>query len=573
MTAEEETIGLTRWFFGVPSSKITSLLILLWAIVVSFVISMFKGETLFSIFPEILVSSVFNIVLPAFLTTITLHLLIKRIGLKRILFISFIGSVIYGLNFIVYSITGRIDVVVLSFSVAFVFWYFTLYLIFGFRKAAILFAIVQLMFSLMFLVADQQTLTQNLWGLLIKIYMSAIILLIPMYYVVLVINAPMKKNIGISSTDAASFFFEQWMFGSKKLEEMTDRLSKPITTYLDWIDLDSFKLVLPYIHYGPFGNLGASKFTERIPEGIGSCIVFHSPVTREFNPSNDEALHKIVKIINDEKLTNKPLKGSLFKVMTDKAHGDVVVLNDFAIVGLSRAPKSTEDIDPGLGEAIKRTIESSGYKAFVVDMHNSETDDVESILPGSEGAIEYLKIAEEISVQLKKIKKEKIKIGYSEITIDELGGVSNKIGQAGIKIVSFVTKNKKYTIVVMDSNGIKPDARQKIIALGAETYTTDTHAVNTVRGIINPINIEDVFKIEDKLKTKIVESLNNAKELKGSFHRQQMVVSVLGRDTTTEIITTVNSIIAMAKLIVPIMIILSIIIILGVLNYLSGIGV
>lgn len=584
MSLEEETINLTKWFLGVPKSKITIFLMIFWALTVGIITAIISPEGFSQSIGRAIVSSIFTIGLPSFLTALTVFILFRRITLRRLLFISFIGSLIYGINYIIFSITGSTTFVIIGFSFAFIFWFSTLYIIFGLRKTALLFSIIQLTFSLIFFVADQQTLSKNLWTLLIKMYLSVLIMLSSLYIIIYIINAPMKKTVGVPSTEAAHLFFEQWLFGSKNIEDMMKKISQPIITYVDWIKIDELKLVLPYVHFGPFGNIGGSRFSELIPQYLGKSVVFHAPVTREFNPDSEESVIKLVqpiKNIENKEKKDKKLRGTFFRIKHKTAHADVIVLNDFVIVGLSRAPESTEDIDPGLGEAIKRIIESSGYKTFLIDMHNSETNDITSILPGSETAAEYIELAEIITEKLKEIKdkeKKPVRIGYYEIKKEVLpSSVKTKLGNAGIKILTFLFgNNERYTMIIIDANGIRPDARELLTDDNSEVYTTDTHVINTVRGVINPITYKEAVEILEFVKKGIKKSIELAKEQKqskGSFHREKIKINVLGRNTTTEIIATLNSIVTIAKLIVPIMIILSIVIIMTVLEYFKNIGI
>ncbi len=577
MGVEEDTISLTKWFFKIPSSKITSLLIILWSFLVALIISISNPATFGQTIIPNLVSTTFTIIIPAILTAICITILIKKIGLNRTLFISYIGAIIYGINYIIYSLTLDYMISIFTFGFVFIIWFITLYIFFGLRKSAILFAVFQLLFSLIFFIADTQTINQNVWGLLAKIYLSAIIMLLAVFYSIKMINAPMKKNIGISSTDAASLFFEQWMFGSNKMEEMILKISEQITTNVDWINLENdklkLKLVTPYVHFGPFGTLGGSQFSELIPEKIGQSIVFHAPVTRDYNPASEKSLDIIVKAIQTQKMT-KTIKGNILKIKTNNAYADVIRLNDYVIVGLSRAPNSTEDIDPGLGQAIKSIIETQDLGVLLIDMHNCETNDIKPILPGSEGAEEYLTLAKEISNKIKSLKLYDIKIGYSEIKQSELSKkIQFKIAGAGIKIISFILKNKTYTMVVLDSNGITPKAKEILNQLECEVYTTDTHAVNTVKGVINPITEKEVMEIKELIKTAIHNSINNAQEMKGAYNSKKIILNVLGRNKTTEIVTTLNATIAMIKIIIPMIIILSIIVIMWMLSYLQELGV
>jgi predicted neutral ceramidase superfamily lipid hydrolase len=149
---------------------------------------------------------------------------------------------------------------------------------------------------------------------------------------------------------------------------------------------------------------------------------------------------------------------------------------------------------------------------------------------------------------------------------------SPKVGPAGIKIALFGTE-PNYAIILIDSNGVTPAFRRKIMN-GAESlfrakgwgrlvpavYTTDTHKVNSVKGVVNPLTDDSV------LLEQITSLLENAKEdmREASFDSSKSLleIRVLGAKQAIEIISTINAIVAISKVAAPILIISGIIAIL-----------
>ncbi len=123
----------------------------------------------------------------------------------------------------------------------------------------------------------------------------------------------MKKNLGVSSMDALSMFLSQWLYGEKDLEEAFEGIGEEVET-LVWVGKfegkkNSALFVVPYIHFGPFGNLGGSEFTWQIADSLccdyagerkhtlrhqRDVFVFHGMATHDFNPVSSGEIHNVV---------------------------------------------------------------------------------------------------------------------------------------------------------------------------------------------------------------------------------------------------------------------------------------
>src|SRR5262249_48745906 len=107
-------------------------------------------------------------------------------------------------------------------AIVFVFWYVIARFVFILKYRSILFAILQLFFYLLFLLSNQALYftSQPIFDVAVKFYVSSFVLLGALILFFFIINAPMKKNLGLSSTDAMSYLFSQWLYHNKDVEKV-----------------------------------------------------------------------------------------------------------------------------------------------------------------------------------------------------------------------------------------------------------------------------------------------------------------------------------------------------------------
>ena len=90
-----------------------------------------------------------------------------------------------------------------------------------------------------------------------------------------------------------SYLFSAWLYHNKDMEKAFEQVGENAKTLISVMGFkrrnDTVFFVTPYVHYGPFGNLGGSEFSHLIAEAIDEAhksrtFVFHGTVTHDLNP-------------------------------------------------------------------------------------------------------------------------------------------------------------------------------------------------------------------------------------------------------------------------------------------------
>jgi putative membrane protein len=203
----------------------------------------------------------------------------------------------------------------------------------------------------------------------------------------------------------------------------------------------------------------------------------------------------------------------------------------------------------------------------VVDEHNAETGDITTVEPGSTIAFEMLDAA---SAALGKCGKQGPMLFGSACAYPKIA----TLGSGGIKIAAVKCGGKARAIVLFDSNGITPDFRNELLGLlakkgvEAEIFTTDTHQTNSVRGVLNPVGKGDRKEVAESVLSCLERALGRMGRVSVGTATRRFRINVLGPKQSAEIISTVNSIVAVAKIAVPIILIGTVMAILwGVSNF------
>ncbi len=520
--------------------------------------------------------------IPALLTALIVKMLIRQMPLKRIMATAFGGELVFGLAYVVAFIVADISeffgelILLVGAALVFILWYIIARLVFILKYRSILFAIIQLLFYSIFLFSFQTMALadETLFEWAVKAYIASFILLGALYIFFLIINAPMKKTFGVSSTDAVSLFLNQWIYRKNDLEKAFEKVGETARTLVGVVGFkrkkDTVLFVTPYIHFGPFGNLGGSEFSYLISAEVKSrydanAFVFHGPVTHDLNPTASSEVAKVTGAIGKILKRSKYECGTvaLSKGRSRECIAESLVFGNDAFVGVSRAPLVTEDINFGLGLSMLLKAEKHAGKAIIVDQHNAETGEITSFEPGSTIGYNYIKAVEDSL--LKKPKQQKLKMGISEKHPESL-----TLGGAGIKIAVLST-SPQYVIVLMDANGVTPEFRSRIEnevkKLGryeVGVFTTDTHQTNVVRGVLNPAKEEK--EIINAVRQGVKDALKDMQDASAFVDREWFDIRVLGAKHSIEIVSTVNSIVAVAKITAPLILIGAILVLLAILS-------
>jgi putative membrane protein len=513
--------------------------------------------------------------LPAFLSSVVIKLLIRKMPFRRIAATALAGeavySIAYGINLLLLDVNpiwAQLVILVGS-ALVFVFWYVIARFVFVLKYRSILFAMIQLLFYLFFLGSNQVISSEPFIELATKTYVSSFVLLAALVIFFFIINAPMKKSFGIRSTDAMSYFFGQWLYNNKEMEKALEQVGEPAKTLVSLMAFkrknDTVFFVTPYVHYGPFGNLGGSEFSHLIAKKMDNkykskTFVFHGTVTHDLNPVSSSEISKILSAVDSslESAVYKDAKVSISSGAMKECKAQALSIGDSALISLSRAPKTTEDINLGLGLSLIYEAQKHVSNAMVVDQHNSETGEITSFEPGSQIGYRYLNALGNSLTAKKSMKPLKIGVSMRSVQSDVIGG-------AGIKVAAF----PDYTIILIDSNGITPKFKErievdvkKIMGGAVGVFTTDTHQTNMIKGVLNPLKNEKniLSTIQDAAK----EAKKDMKDAKFYSDSRWFDINVLGAKQSIELISTINSIVAVAKITLPLILIGAILLLIAI---------
>lgn len=581
-----QAVGLTSYFISLPPTRYLLLAMALLGIVFGFAMNVHSyGQ------PDFVKDSVVNglmlLSIPALLSSIVVKIMSMKMPFRRIVATALGGEFVYALAYTLSLLLAGIDplwgqlVLLIGSALVFVFWYIIARFVFIFKYRSILFAILQLLFYLVFLMSNTVLYASPgpFIDVAIRFYISAFILLMSLTIFFFIINAPMKKNLGVSSTDAASYFFSQWLYHNKDMEKALEQVGEKAKTIIHTMGFrrakDTIYFVTPYVHFGPFGNLGGSEFSHHLSEEIGTryrakAFIFHGTVTHDLNPVSSSEMDKILTVfdqaVKEARYENAKVAISLGK--KDECRAQALRINDSSLIGLSRAPEVTEDINFGLGLAMMGEAEKKVRNAMIVDQHNAETGDITSFDPGSIIGYKYLEAIKDSLSKDAPCRNLKLGVAVREC-------LSPSVGGAGIKVAIF-SSNPEYVLILIDSNGITPDFRDRVEsetkAIGKSMNrdfivgicTTDTHQTNIVRGVINPL--KDEHDILESIKSAVKEASKDMQGAEFFSDKRWFDINVLGAKQSIEIISTVNSIVAVAKITLPLIIIAAIIILLAVVT-------
>ena len=394
-------VNLTSYFISLPPAMNLIAAIVVLGLLFGFMINIGHGMPI----QKSAIDGLMLLVLPALLSCVIVKLMIRNMPFRRIVATALAGEVVYALAYGISLALSSLgvdqiwvqSVILIGSAIVFVIWYVIARFIFTLKYRSVLFAMIQLLLYLIFLLSNQAlyTTSEPFIGVAAKFYVSSFILLGSLVLFFAIINAPMKTNLGLSSTDAMSYVFSAWLYHNKDMEKAFDQVGEDARTMVSLMGFkrkdDTVFFVTPYVHYGPFGNLGGSEFSFLIADAIDAkykskTFIFHGTVTHDLNPVASSEMSKILAAFDAS------LKGAVFKDAKSRSPWGNATnagrrrfqFNDSAIIGISRAPETTEDVNFGLGLAFIAEAEKKLDVGMVVDQHNAETGDITSFEPGSE---------------------------------------------------------------------------------------------------------------------------------------------------------------------------------------------
>jgi putative membrane protein len=433
-----------------------------------------------------------------------------------------------------------------------------------------------LIISMVIVIVSLSSITTNIGyfsilALLIKIFIASLILVVAIYSFVVIVESPMKRNLGVGGLELLSLFLAHVTEGSTALEGLFEDMGEPIDTIIGvtaFKGKDGLKAIFlsPSVHPGPVGNIGGGNMPTQLANKFETfTMVSHGPSTHDFNPVSSKELVKIEKVVKKTletiKYSNNASK--FFRVQSGNAKLGVQYFENNLLLLATMAPVGFDDMDFGVGLAIINLAKAkTGVDNVVlVECHNAFKGDGGRILPGNKEVFDLMDAVE----QLKKPEDlNSLKVGCASDPMEEISKEEG-VGESGVKVMIVEVDNQKTGYILLDSNNMVIGFRERIIDLvkelgldEAEIMTSDTHFVNALSGGHNPVG----NKSQDLILEKILKCTENAiKDIENVTVACEVSkiedLKTLGPTHATELVTTISSIVAVSKIFAPLIFIIA----------------
>ena len=293
-------------------------------------------------------------------------------------------------------------------------------------------------------------------------------------------------------------------------------------------------------------------------------MVAHGPSTHDFNPIAVSEIDKIENSVKEglEKIEYSKYASKFKRYSRNAANIGVQFFNKGMVILSTFAPNGSDDIEFGVGlTMMTQSISNCKVKdSVIVDCHNSFTPESGEVLPGNPEVFDLIDVINEIEKD--ETKYSSIKVGCCEDRMETLDKHEG-IGESGLKTMVIEVDNQRTAYVLFDSNNMEIGFRQEIMDAvkdldidEIEVMTTDTHTVNTLSRGYNPVGIEKRPEIIEYVIKSIKEAINDLEEVEvGTGTKKIKNLNTFGPKNSTELISTISSIVAVSKIIAPVLLI------------------
>ena len=567
----EKTANVMNRLFVAPRPELLLLPILLLSIITGFLLR-FNSNDLYT---NILIDGIFLLAIPTYLSALLSKYLTELLGgifyLRRSMLLSFIclGCICLILLLGKFTLIPFFSISLTSLfiiSYATIFWIrhvVFLSIALSSHHKAILPSLIQPFIGLLF-VYYLYPFQQNEWLLLIA---SFIIFFSSVYLYILLVNAPMKKNFGVNGLVLLKYFFIH-MTEHKEISEI-DNFFKSFSERLDiLVSVIGFKtkqhmkalIVVPFIHPGPFGNLGGGNLPSKLADGLQNIspnvFVPHSATNHDYNLAVSKDYKKVVDevkhLINSMNFSSG---GTPLIRCHDKLDICAQRLGNSLLLVHTSAPNPTDDIDPSIGQLIINDISNEVVPEVVfVDAHNCLERGAGCVFFNTPKAHKMVELSKKSADLVLNKKTSQMKIGIAQQT-----GFSVKddgIGSQGIQVLTVDVGGKKNSYILFDGNNMVKGLREKIIAGisdlvdDIEILTTDNHIVNVKIGGYNPIGLKiNQESLIQKTTDLIRKSIDDLEECNVGVNSGLVKdIRLFGYGNTYRISTTINSILSTLRI-------------------------
>jgi putative membrane protein len=443
----------------------------------------------------------------------------------------------------------------------------------GFSKSAIIgliqpILVLTMLVLLMFLWSDPSVFsTPEIINIILKSVVACLIFVLTIYAFITILASPLKKNLGIGMLDLLSLFIMHMNEGSNDLESTFENMGESIDTVVTFIcfkGVNGIKslFISPSVHPGPLGKIGGSNMPTILANKFNHfTMVAHGPSTHDFNPISSKEIDKIEKCVKDglNEVTFSSKASKFKRYSMNAANIGVQFFNEGMVILSTLAPNGSDDIEFGVGlTMMTQSISKCNVKdSVIVDCHNSFTPESGEVLPGNPEVFDLIDAIDKIE---ETEKHANIRVGCCEDKMETLDKHEG-IGESGLKVMVIEVDNQRTAYVLFDSNNMEIGFRQEIMDATKdldideiEVMTTDTHTVNTLSRGYNPVGIEKRPEIIEYIIKCIKIAIDDLEDVEvGTGTKKIKNLNTFGPKNSTELISTISSIVAVSKIIAPVL--------------------
>ena len=588
--------GLSKWIRTLPNAKSSVLMIIILSFITGVLLFLLHPVSVGSGLEDFFYGGAFGFVvfgLPAIITGSTDQLWVESLNginlkAKHSMFLALVSMSLAGIVGIIGTAVGLIFNMDLFFNSIL----FGCVIAFGFNILVILattriklfnsfiIAIIQPLLMIgMLIITSFLNNIDYLFSLgyittIFKVIIASVIFLIAIYAFISVVESPMKKNLGFGAMEILSYFILHMNEGTNTIEQLFDNAGEAIDTL---VGVASFRrldgsikalFLSPCVHPGPLGDIGGSNMPTILANSFDAfTMVAHGPSTHDFNPVSSDEIVKIEDAVRKalDDMEYSPKASEFIRYSYKKANVGVQFFKNGTIMLSTFAPSGSDDIEyaVGLAAMIESQKELGTENNILVDCHNSFNEEKGGVLPGNPELfqlIDTIKLIEPLDLE------HDIKVGCY---YTDLGGFDKHqgIGESGLKTMVIEVNGQRTAYVLFDSNNMELGYRETIFNAvkdldidEIEVMTTDTHTVNTLSAGYNPVGTVEKEKIIEYVKISINEAINDLEPVEAGTNIERILnLKTFGPNNSTELISTISSIVAVSKIIAPLTFIVAII--------------
>jgi len=567
MKASTEIARRYRLLFSLPSLKTIIIEITLVSILLGLILGSIENNIIHRVTHILLPFYMLCFFISSILSAILSKLILKpeTLTIRRLLGLSLLSMITSGIIQItvitILLLINKIEIYRLSLILSFGLMLFLRFMVLGTLEKRGLIrttisSLTQPLFTILtypypYLIGPQKTIR-----LLTELAYVAGLFSINSWCLLASINLRTERKTQMRGIELFRAFMKNWLTGDKKpLEEIFKKYA--ITKKMKiWCILFSAEngavnsaMIIPQIHYGPFRNVGSSQLPSMIIKELKlqniEAVVLHGASSHEENLASEEDCREIINSIINTIKECKTTEETLSPIAVSRegaATAYCIILGDKALVILSRAPKTTEDLPKWVEEKILQICRQNGLKdACIIDAHNSIIDEEEITHKDYE---ELINAAKKAIIKAVNAGKYNFKLGIINQEINEYSE-EHGIGKGGLSTLIIEVNGKDFIFSVFDGNNMIPEFREKILeklhSLGfnnVELLTTDTHSVNALepgRRGYHPIGEKTDYNI---LINHIIKQIR--KHARYAIKINEVNVKVLGQEFIQKIAQVIN---------------------------------